>query len=101
KAAIRRALGEPGDGLFAVLEEGLKGLITFEGFDAREQLEKQDADRVQVRAPIDLGALALLRRHVARGSDHDPRRGDIGGGAVAKLGETEIENADQALRAGS
>ena len=63
------------------------------------ELEQQHPEPEDVGAEVDLLAANLLGRHVSRGAQHRPRRGELRGGRGAGLrivetGQTEIHELD-------
>ena len=72
-----------------MLHDDLDGGVAEEGTFAREQLEEDDAQAVDVAAPVNGFALGLLRAHVERTAQDGSGGGEfvVGGGL---LGDAEI-----------
>ena len=64
---------------------------------ARQQLVEHDAEREEVRAPVELLALDLLGRHVRRAADHVARARQLGGRGLGELADPEVGDLDPAV----
>ena len=80
--------------LALVLDPDRERRVALERDSPGRHLVKDDAERVDVGAGVDRLALDLLRAHVFRGPDHDPRPGDAL--PLERAGDTEIHDVDAA-----
>jgi hypothetical protein len=81
--------------LVDVLEQGRERRIALERDATREDLERDDPERVQVAAMVDLGGLRLLGAHVVRRPDDVARSGRAL--HVLVLGDAEVHQPRDAV----
>ncbi len=100
--------GQAGDRRLGVLERDAHGAVAIIGWPAREELEENDSQGVEVGLGGGHLASGLLRRHVAHGAEDVPRLGDLALGegsgdaevdhlGLAVLAEEDVQGLDVAM----